>query len=98
MNAETSNDLQTELHITDHQYSVALMLFLISYALFEVPSNYFLKKLTPSVSPSPFLRARAPRPTAVVLTFCSYVEMDCLLDDEVCAHVVHIPPTDMLSV
>jgi hypothetical protein len=25
------------------------MVFLIAYALFEVPSNYFLKKLKPSV-------------------------------------------------
>lgn len=25
------------------------MIFLIAYALFEVPSNYFLKKLKPSV-------------------------------------------------
>jgi hypothetical protein len=25
------------------------MVFLIAYALFEVPSNYFLKKLRPSV-------------------------------------------------
>lgn len=28
---------------------IALMVFLIAYALFEVPSNYFLKKLRPSV-------------------------------------------------
>jgi hypothetical protein len=28
---------------------IALMVFLIAYALFEVPSNYFLKKLKPSV-------------------------------------------------
>jgi len=26
------------------------MIFLVAYALFEVPSNYFLKKLRPSVS------------------------------------------------
>lgn len=28
--------------------SIALMVFLIAYALFEIPSNYFLKKFTPS--------------------------------------------------
>lgn len=28
--------------------SIALMVFLIAYAIFEVPSNYFLKKLSPS--------------------------------------------------
>ena len=27
---------------------IALMVFLIAYAIFEVPSNYFLKKLSPS--------------------------------------------------
>jgi hypothetical protein len=27
---------------------IALMVFLIAYAVFEVPSNYFLKKLRPS--------------------------------------------------
>lgn len=29
--------------------SISLMLFLVAYALFEVPSNYLLKKLRPSV-------------------------------------------------
>jgi hypothetical protein len=29
-------------------WSIALMVFLIAYAIFEVPSNYFLKKLSPS--------------------------------------------------
>lgn len=29
---------------------IALMVFLIAYAVFEVPSNYLLKKLKPSVS------------------------------------------------
>jgi MFS family permease len=29
-------------------FSIALMVFLIAYAIFEVPSNYFLKKLSPS--------------------------------------------------
>lgn len=28
---------------------IALMVFLIAYGVFEVPSNYFLKKLRPSV-------------------------------------------------
>ena len=34
--------------MTSYQYTIALMVFLIAYALFEVPSNYFLKKLRPS--------------------------------------------------
>lgn len=49
MNTETRDDLETELHITDNEYVISLMLFLIAYALFEVPSNYYLKLMTPSV-------------------------------------------------
>ncbi|CCX32056.1 major facilitator superfamily domain-containing protein [Pyronema domesticum] len=48
MNTETGHDLETELKITDDQYVISLMLFLIAYALFEVPSNYYLKLMTPS--------------------------------------------------
>lgn len=33
------------------------MVFLIAYALFEVPSNYLLKKLRPSVCISPAIIA-----------------------------------------
>ncbi|KAL6831822.1 major facilitator superfamily domain-containing protein [Trichoderma camerunense] len=48
LNASTGNDLLTETHMTNYQYTIALMVFLIAYAIFEVPSNYFLKKLKPS--------------------------------------------------
>lgn len=48
LNASTHNDLLSETHMTAYQYTIALMVFLIAYALFEVPSNYFLKKLRPS--------------------------------------------------
>ncbi|KAG4440111.1 hypothetical protein IFR05_004408 [Cadophora sp. M221] len=48
LNAATHNDLLTETHMTNYQYIIALMVFLIAYAIFEVPSNYFLKKLSPS--------------------------------------------------
>ncbi|KAL2803241.1 major facilitator superfamily domain-containing protein [Aspergillus granulosus] len=48
MNSESGNDLLTETNMTSYQYTIALMIFLIAYALFEVPSNYFLKKLKPS--------------------------------------------------
>ncbi|KAF3039424.1 hypothetical protein E8E12_009369 [Didymella heteroderae] len=34
--------------MTAYQYTIALMVFLIAYALFEVPSNYFLQRLRPS--------------------------------------------------
>ncbi|RAO64239.1 uncharacterized protein BHQ10_000251 [Talaromyces amestolkiae] len=48
LNANTGNSLLDETHMTNYQYIVALMVFLIAYALFEVPSNYLLKKLRPS--------------------------------------------------
>ncbi|KAJ6626004.1 putative MFS transporter [Mycena sp. CBHHK59/15] len=48
LNAETHNDLLSETHMTSFQYTIALMVFLIAYAIFEIPSNYFLKKLSPS--------------------------------------------------
>lgn len=34
--------------MTNFQFTIALMVFLIAYAVFEVPSNYFLKKYKPS--------------------------------------------------
>lgn len=40
--------LQQELGITGGQYRLALMLFFIAYALFEVPSNYLIKRASPS--------------------------------------------------
>ncbi|KAK0188656.1 MFS general substrate transporter [Armillaria mellea] len=41
--------LEADLHITDGQYLLALTIFFFSYALFEVPSNVFLKRLRPSL-------------------------------------------------
>jgi sugar phosphate permease len=34
--------------MTNYQYTIALMVFLIAYAVFEVPSNYCIKKFKPS--------------------------------------------------
>ncbi|KAL5337489.1 major facilitator superfamily domain-containing protein [Aspergillus crustosus] len=48
LNADTGNDLLTETGMSNYEFTIALMVFLIAYALFEVPSNYFLKKLRPS--------------------------------------------------
>ncbi|KAF7373045.1 F-box domain-containing protein [Mycena sanguinolenta] len=48
LNSETHNDLLSETHMTAYQYTIALMIFLVAYALFEVPSNYLLKRLSPS--------------------------------------------------
>ncbi|KAJ7224133.1 major facilitator superfamily domain-containing protein [Mycena pura] len=40
---------RTNLHMTDTQYLIALTVFFFSYAIFEVPSNVFLKRLRPSI-------------------------------------------------
>ncbi|KAI1342695.1 MFS general substrate transporter [Xylariaceae sp. FL0016] len=48
MNKTTHDDLLTETGMTNYQYIIALMVFLIAYGLFEVPSNILLKKLRPS--------------------------------------------------
>lgn len=41
--------MEESLHISDQQYLIALTIFFFPYALFEVPSNVFLKRLRPSV-------------------------------------------------
>ncbi|KAH8600035.1 MFS transporter-like protein [Bisporella sp. PMI_857] len=48
LNADTKHDLLSDTGMTNYQYIIALMVFLVAYAVFEVPSNYFLKKLSPS--------------------------------------------------
>jgi len=41
--------MQEDLHINDQQYLLSLTIFFFSYAVFEVPSNVFLKRLRPSI-------------------------------------------------
>jgi hypothetical protein len=41
--------LEKDLGIDDSQYNIALTIFFFSYAIFEVPSNVFLKRLRPSI-------------------------------------------------
>ncbi|KAJ8469795.1 hypothetical protein ONZ45_g16774 [Pleurotus djamor] len=41
--------LEDDLHINDDQYLLTLTIFFFSYAIFEVPSNVFLKRLRPSI-------------------------------------------------
>ncbi|PFH50245.1 hypothetical protein AMATHDRAFT_4153 [Amanita thiersii Skay4041] len=41
--------LTQDLHMTDKQYLLTLTIFFFSYAIFEVPSNVFLKRLRPSI-------------------------------------------------
>ncbi|RGP71291.1 hypothetical protein FSPOR_3412 [Fusarium sporotrichioides] len=48
LNADVGNDLVSTLGMSQLQFIMALMTFLIAYALFEVPSNYLLKKTSPS--------------------------------------------------
>lgn len=48
LNANKKHDLLSETNMTNYQYVIALMVFLIAYAIFEVPSNYMLKKFSPS--------------------------------------------------
>lgn len=49
LNSETGDNLLQKTGTSSHQYNVALTLFYVSYCLFEVPSNYLLKKLSPNV-------------------------------------------------
>ncbi|KAI1376546.1 MFS general substrate transporter [Hypoxylon crocopeplum] len=48
MNSTTGDDLMSQTGMTNYQYTIALMIFLVAYGLFEVPSNILLKKLRPS--------------------------------------------------
>ncbi|KAK9774887.1 putative Major facilitator superfamily (MFS) profile domain-containing protein [Seiridium cardinale] len=48
LNSTTKNDMQTELQMTPVQFNIALMIFLIGYFAFEIPSNIMLKKMRPS--------------------------------------------------
>ncbi|KAJ7180780.1 MFS general substrate transporter [Mycena filopes] len=47
-NAKLYN-LEGDLHMSDNQYLISLTVFFFSYAIFEVPSNVFLKRLRPSI-------------------------------------------------
>ncbi|KAM0459785.1 hypothetical protein ACHAPV_000036 [Trichoderma viride] len=48
LNVSTNDDLQQTADMSNKQFNIALMVFLVAYALFEVPSNILLKKLRPS--------------------------------------------------
>lgn len=37
-----------DLHMTGHDYNIALFVFFIPYILFEVPSNIIIKRVAPS--------------------------------------------------
>ncbi|KAK0461117.1 major facilitator superfamily domain-containing protein [Desarmillaria tabescens] len=48
MNKEEGHDLLAETNLTSYQYTIALTVFFLAYAFFEVPSNILLKRLRPS--------------------------------------------------
>lgn len=39
LNSSTHDDLMSETGMTNYQYTISLMVFLVAYGLFEVPSN-----------------------------------------------------------
>ncbi|KAI8719984.1 MFS domain-containing protein [Fusarium sp. LHS14.1] len=47
LNSDTGDDIMQALSLTSHQYTIALMLFLVAYFVFEAPSNLALKVLSP---------------------------------------------------
>ncbi|SPN99724.1 related to permease of the major facilitator superfamily [Cephalotrichum gorgonifer] len=47
LNSDTGNDMLQTIHITEYQFTVALMLFLVAYSIFEPPSNVALKVFSP---------------------------------------------------
>jgi MFS family permease len=48
LNSSSNHDMESETNMTNYQFVIALMVFLVAYAVFEVPSNILLKKLRPS--------------------------------------------------
>ncbi|KAF2460510.1 major facilitator superfamily domain-containing protein [Lineolata rhizophorae] len=48
LNEPTNDDLLQDTNMTNYQFTIALMVFLVAYGTFEVPSNYMLKKFRPS--------------------------------------------------
>ncbi|RHZ49040.1 uncharacterized protein CDV56_102535 [Aspergillus thermomutatus] len=44
LNAETGDSLEQQTGMTDTGYSITLTLFAVAYALFDVPSNWILKR------------------------------------------------------
>lgn len=39
LNSSTGHDLLSETGMTNYQYTISLMIFLVAYGLFEAPSN-----------------------------------------------------------
>ncbi|THH32715.1 hypothetical protein EUX98_g1438 [Antrodiella citrinella] len=48
LNANVHDDLISNTHLTNQEYLIALMIFIVAYTIFETPSNYMLKRFKPS--------------------------------------------------
>ncbi|PKS05502.1 hypothetical protein jhhlp_008880 [Lomentospora prolificans] len=48
LNYTSHNDMLTEVGMSSNQFVYTLLIFLVAYGVFEVPSNILLKKLRPS--------------------------------------------------
>lgn len=44
LNSETGDSLMQQTNMTDLQYAIAVSLFAVAYAVFEVPSNWIMKR------------------------------------------------------
>ncbi|KAK0469985.1 MFS transporter [Desarmillaria tabescens] len=49
LDADTGDSILQVLHMSDHQFVAVLAIYVVSYALFEVPSNYLLKHFSPPI-------------------------------------------------
>ncbi|KAH6679971.1 major facilitator superfamily domain-containing protein [Plectosphaerella plurivora] len=48
LNSSTGDNMMDSTGMTNYQFTIALMLFLVAYSLFEAPSNLAMKVLNPS--------------------------------------------------
>jgi MFS family permease len=48
LNSTTNDDLLQSTNMTTYEYTIALMVFLIAYSVFEAPSNLALKVFSPN--------------------------------------------------
>lgn len=48
LNSSTGDDMQTTNGMSNYEFTIALMLFLVAYSVFEAPSNLALKVISPN--------------------------------------------------
>jgi MFS family permease len=73
--------LETDLHLTNHQYAIALSVFYVFYVVADVSSNLFLKKATPRLwlSLLAILWGISVMCVGFVRNFAGFVVVRCLL-------------------